>query len=375
MVPGRVAAELCWDQALTWRMGRQWLIERAPASRWVSVVADLGGVHAQLMSSAVSAIAARVNGLGTGSVAGALWSDRSLVKLWAMRGTLHLLPASDHLSWTTALAQTYPAAYRHYRMADPEALELAAVIGELLRGRILTRTELADELGRTRQLRPELIERMTSSWGSGLKPASFLGLLCYGPPLNGESRFTNPQTWLTKSRQSGDNGFKSLQDVGRRYFRSYAPATIRDLAAWWGTPQRSAMPIMESIRSELATVQINNDRYQVLRDDVDTMLAAAPPSADEPVVRLLPGFDPWVVGGNRSTKPGIGNPTLDPAYRSAVYRLQGWVSAVITVNGQIAGTWTRKGQEITLAPFQTLPRPARAALTKEVARLTDTASA
>ncbi|MBO0812064.1 MAG: winged helix DNA-binding domain-containing protein [Microlunatus sp.] len=190
MERGDVAAELSWDRALMWRLRRQSLIERAPRTRWPAVVGNLGGVHAQVLSAAVASIAARVDTLGTDDVARALWSERSLVKLWAMRGTLHLLSAADHGTWTAALAATYPTAYGHYRMADPEVVELAVVIGELLRDRLLTRRELAAELRGTRPAAQ--LELLTSSWGNGLKPASFLGLLCHGPPLDGRSRFTRP---------------------------------------------------------------------------------------------------------------------------------------------------------------------------------------
>ncbi|MBO0812065.1 MAG: winged helix DNA-binding domain-containing protein [Microlunatus sp.] len=161
---------------------------------------------------------------------------------------------------------------------------------------------------------------------------------------------------------------EAIGEIGRRYFATYAPATIRDLAAWWGVPQRSAAPIMESIRSELASVLIDGNPYDVLRADLESMLATEPASADDPVVRLLPSFDPWVVAGNRTTGPGIGNPTLDPAYRSAVHRRQGWVSAVITINGMIAGTWTRQGRRIDLAPFEPISGPARRALGAELRR-------
>ena len=33
----------------------------------------------------------------------ALWEDRTLVKTWAMRGTLHLLPAGELPLWHAAL--------------------------------------------------------------------------------------------------------------------------------------------------------------------------------------------------------------------------------------------------------------------------------
>lgn len=70
----------------------------------LGVVSELCGLHAQVMSSTELSLWARVEGLRSGAVKKALWTDRSLVRMWAMRGTLHLLPASEHALWQAALS-------------------------------------------------------------------------------------------------------------------------------------------------------------------------------------------------------------------------------------------------------------------------------
>src|SRR5918996_6073590 len=90
-----MAIELTWPQALAWRMWRHHLTERAPREDMLEVAARIGGLHAQVMSSAELTLHARVEGLEREAVQQALWEDRSLVKLWAMRGTLNLLPAAE----------------------------------------------------------------------------------------------------------------------------------------------------------------------------------------------------------------------------------------------------------------------------------------
>ena len=75
----------------------------------LDVAAHIGGLHAQVMSSAELTLHARVEGLEREAVAKALWEERSLVKLWAMRGTLHLLPAAELDTWLGALGT-----YDHY---------------------------------------------------------------------------------------------------------------------------------------------------------------------------------------------------------------------------------------------------------------------
>lgn len=102
--------QLTWEQALAWRMRRHGLAERAPRADAIAAVSRVVGLHAQLMSSAELSLWARVRDLEPDWVARALWEDRSLVKSWAMRGTLHLLPASELPLFLAALGT-----YRHYR--------------------------------------------------------------------------------------------------------------------------------------------------------------------------------------------------------------------------------------------------------------------
>jgi winged helix DNA-binding protein len=88
------------------------------------------------------------------------------------------------------------------------------------------------------------------------------------------------------------------------------------------------------------------------------------------IVRLLPGFDQWVVGASR-TAPA----QLDPEHKARVYRPQGWLSPVLLVNGRMEGVWRheRKGRRliVELEPFGRLPRWARTQAEREASRLAD----
>jgi hypothetical protein len=87
------------------------------------------------------------------------------------------------------------------------------------------------------------------------------------------------------------------------------------------------------------------------------------------VARLLPAFDPWVIGAARHP------PLLDAAHVADVFRPQGWISPVVLVNGRIAGIWRheRRGGrlDVDLAPFATLPRWALAQVRSEAGRLAE----
>ena len=100
-----------WAQVMAWRLRRHQLDERAPATAMLEVTARIAGLHAQVMSSAELTLWARLDGLERDAVRRALWEERTLVKTWAMRGTLHLLPAAELGTWTAAQGALRP---RHH---------------------------------------------------------------------------------------------------------------------------------------------------------------------------------------------------------------------------------------------------------------------
>jgi hypothetical protein len=135
--------DISWDQAIAWRMRRHYFIERASPKQLVAVVDRLRGLHAQVMSSVDLALWARIEGLRREHVVGALWKNRTLVKMWAMRATLHVLQA--------ACPGTYIAGARIWKpggwpLKDSEALPVADCIDKALRGKALDRTELAEAI-------------------------------------------------------------------------------------------------------------------------------------------------------------------------------------------------------------------------------------
>jgi hypothetical protein len=97
---GETSLRATWEQALAWRVGQQLL--REPAATVVDSARRLAGVQAQVMSSAELAIGIRTGAHPT-EVRKALWTHRTLVKTWAMRGTLHLLPSDELPTWVGAL--------------------------------------------------------------------------------------------------------------------------------------------------------------------------------------------------------------------------------------------------------------------------------
>lgn len=348
------AASLAWSQALAWRMERHGLVDRPFASA-AEVARALCGLHAQVMSSAGLTAWARTRRPGRieDDVHGAL------VKTWAVRGTLHLLPADELPLWHAALS-TFDhflkgAWVRAFGFQSPDQVEaLIAAVGDALVGRTLTREELAAAL-------PEHADKLRESWGSALKPAAFRGLLVFAESTGQNVRFTRPPA---AERPPADEALRTLT---RRYLAAYAPARREDLSRWWGTHALSpakAQKRFEALGDEAVVVDVEGERCWALAEDLDAMREAAPPKA----ARLLPLFDQYVVNSNRDVEP-----LLPAAAKALVFRQAGWISPVVLVDGAIAGVWRheRKGArvEVAIEPFAPLPGWARRQIAEEAERL------
>ncbi len=361
--------KVTWSQAAAWRVRRHHLDERAPAGSMLAVASRLCGLHAQVMSSAELTAWARVEGLERQEVQRALWQNRTLIKTWAMRGTLHLLPADEFPLWHAALSTNRrylkPALWQKYFGITLEQLEfLTETVAAALDGRVMTREELVQEVGRLTGSAAFAATLVASSWGTVLKPAAFTGRLCFGPNLGQRVRFTNPYSWLGAKPPAIDPETATAA-IARRFLAAYGPATYHDLARWWtGGGVSIARQLIASLGGEVSSVDLDGVRAWMLAAHV-LELRELPPARS---VRLLPGFDQYVVGASYHA-----GHLLPGDLRGRVYRPQGWISPVLLVNGFMRGTWRHEIRgsriDVLIEPFTKLPAWVRRAAAQEAERL------
>ena len=313
------------------------------------MVGAIGGLHAQVLSSAELAVWARIDGLRPGEVEEELWERRSLVKTWAMRGTLHLLPAQEYGLWQAAL-DTYDhylkgAWLRGFKITRAELDLLLKTVREVLGEEGLTRDELAEAVAAAAHS-PLLGEKLQDSWGAYLKPASFRGSLCFGPGRGRNVTFVSPAVWLG-TPASRPKPEEALAEVTRRYLNAYGPATAAEYSRWWG-PRRPAQATryLRALGEAAVEVDIEGEPHWALCEQVAEIARSRPQKA----VRLLPAFDPYVIGSARDV-PAI----LAPEHRTRVHRPQGWISPVLLVDGRIEGVWSHERQggrlSVRIEPF------------------------
>lgn len=352
-----------WSQALAWRMGRQLLDPPAAASA-ADVVRRLGGVQAQVASSTELAIRVRRESSRMGDVARSVASG-AMLKTWAMRGALHLITPDDGAAFLALMASgkawERPGWVKYFGLTPPLLERMREVVRDALDGRALTRDELVEAIAARRSLK-HLANELRSGWGTLLKPLAWQGELCFGPSQGTRVTFRRPDQ--ASSRWVGLPDPEDAAPIAISvYLRAYGPSTGdrfgRWLAAgWFGKRQLNAW--FDSIREQLAEVEVDGEKAFILAEDADELAATRPTRT----VRLLPGFDQWVLG------PGTDDDHVLPrGRRSVVSRQGGWIAPTVVVGGAITGTWKQEGDQVAVDWFAEAGRVPRRALMHEVERL------
>lgn len=362
---------LNWAQVCARRLERHALLspvppapEGRPATQPVAaVVSAMVGAHAQIASAAELSIGLRVAGATRALVRRALWTDRVLVKTRGPRGTVHLLPAADLPMWIGALSAMPPPPFEQNRAAllTPEQTgRVLAGIADALRDAELTEAELTEHLAASAG--PWAADRVMDAfqdkwprWIHAMAAAMRTGVMCFGPNRGRTTTYTSPARWLPGFTPL--DGPAALVELVRQYLYAYGPATPANLAQWLAVRKPWAATLFESL--DLEPVTVEGSTAWVAAGDSDF------PDAEATGVRLLPYFDPYVVGCHPRERlfPGV---TAD----RALARGQAGNYPVLLVDGTVAGVWhlRRSGRAIhvTVEPFGALDAARRRALDEQV---------
>ncbi|GAA5016409.1 winged helix DNA-binding domain-containing protein [Terrabacter aeriphilus] len=351
-------AAVTWKQALAWRMERHLLEPVGPASA-ADVVRRLGAVLSMDESLAELAVRTRSTSAAAGDLARAL-ADGTVIKAFAFRGSMHYLSPEDagiYLALRAAGRQWELPSWVDFYRLEPEAWPaFRAAVREALDDGPLTVGELGAVLTRQRAYR-HLAPVFEEGAGTLIKPLTWLGDMSFGLPRDGR------RTFQRLDRNPLWSGIPELDEAGPRaitaYLMTYGPATPEHLHHWLGNGLSAGRKRIDTwfagLRDRLAAVDVEGTTAYVVREDVDALTAASPSE----VVRFLPGHDQWVMG------PGTKDVHVTPPpCRDAVTRKANPVIA----GGFVGGTWSRKGDEVTVV-WMGGGRPPRAALEQETERL------
>jgi hypothetical protein len=355
--------KISWQQVCAWRMRRQFLDPRTKRTAG-EIVGRLCGVQAQVWSAAEMAVALRQSAPDKDGV-NRDFADRSLMKTWAMRGTLHLLRPREAGAYLSLMENTgfwrKPSWQRASGVTPRQIDELTEKVAAVLDGAVLTRDQLVTRVVADKRF-TAMEERLRSGWGQVLKPLAWRGVLCHGPNQGNKITFTLPASQFPDwgERPEPDEAAPTVIEA---YLGAYGPATPEVFDRWLSLNSTSRPRLRQwfaDMGDRLTEVDVDGRRALMVTAHVDELV-------DIPAfegIRLLGGFDQYILG------PGTRDDVLLPKeHRAAVSRTSGWISPIVVVNGRVVGVWEIRDDEMIVTPFPDSGRLPRKDLEKEAAHV------
>ena len=350
----------------------------APGTRTDDDVAEIArsvaALHATDPATVVLSALARMAHPDPAVVERALYDDRTVVRMLAMRRTLFTVPvdaaATVHAAASVAVAaderrkleqlvveagfSTRPGPWLRKledrtlaaleELGEASAPELAAVVPDLDR-------QVVVSPGKRYEAKVRLSSRVLLVLGAD-------GRIVRGRPRAAWTGATH--RWATTERWLGAplaevEPEHARAELLRWWLARFGPGTVADLKWWTGWnlgTTRAAVARLDTVE-----VDLDGEPGLVLAEDED------PPARAEPWVALLPGLDPTSMGWK------LRDWYLGP-HKAQVFDTAGNAGPTVWVDGRIVGAWAqRKDGRVVHHLLDDLPKARRAQVAAEVDRL------
>jgi hypothetical protein len=301
------------------------------AARVIQTIEHLVGLQAQAPFPPYYGLHSRLDGFRPEDLA-ALITDRRVVRIALMRGTIHLVSARDCLPLRRLLQ---PVIERGMRGAfgkqlagvDPDAL--AAAGRSLVEAEPMTFSQLGQELA--------------ARWPDHPPAALAQGVRAFVPLVQvppravwgqaGQSLHTSAEHWLAHRRPAAGPDSPGrpatraeLAQLVTRYLGAFGPATVRDVQAWSGLT--GLKEVLEQLRPALVTFR---DEQGAELFDLPT---APRPGGEVPApVRLVAEFDNLVLSHAERSR------VIGAEATKRLYTINGVIPGAVLIGGFVAGMW------------------------------------
>jgi hypothetical protein len=353
------------------------LVERHRLARTakdpLEVARSLVCLHATDAVTVFLAVQARTEGVGPADVERALYDDRSLVRILAMRRTLWAVPR-ELLPAVFAGATKAVAATQRRRLegflrdsgvstrpgawitrAGNVAVDAVAARGEAMTAELTKDVPLLAKKLRFGSGRWEVEQ---SAGARVLPQMAMEGRLVRGRPrgtwISPQFRWVTTEDWLGAPIEELDVPDAQAELLGR-WLAAFGPATEEDMRWWTGWTLRETRAALAAIPHE--QVALDGVAGYVLAGDLE------PTPAAEPSAALLPTLDPTTMGWKeRDWYLGPHGPTL--------FDVNGNAGPTVWWEGRIVGGWSqRRDGEIVYRLLEDVGAEAVAAIEVEAARV------
>ncbi len=333
------------------------LIARTPFDKAGDVVRWFGAMQAQDYVAALWGVGLRTRNADEDAIERAI-AERTIVRTWPMRGTLHFVAPND-IHWmlgllTPRVVRSTSARYRQLELDDAVfALSERVVTRELEGGRQLSRPALYKALEAS---------RIATTDSRGLHIVGHLaqkGVICFGPRAGKQLTIVLLDEWIPNATRMDRDA--AIVELTRRYFTSHGPATILDFAWWSGLTLAEIRLGLEGAAADLQNEAIQDRTYWFAAGPARRRAGGSTPAA-----YLLPAFDEYTVAyRDRSA-------VLSREHAKRVNAGGGIFNPIVVIDGQVLATWKRSIDSATVSirvmPFDRLSARQRDAIGRAASR-------
>ena len=308
------------------------------AAQVIGTIEHLVGLQAQAPFPPYFGLNSRLDGFRPDDLA-ALLTDRSVVRIALMRGTIHLVSARDCLPLRRLVQPVLERGLRGVfgkQLAGVEAAALAAAGRSLVEAEPMTFSQLGQALA----------ERWPGNPPAALAQAvrAFVPLVQLPPRAvwgrAGQSVHTSAEHWLgqpgpaqarpaqasTAQASTAKVSPAALAQLVTRYLGAFGPATVRDVQAWSGLTGLKA--VLEQLRPAVVTFR---DEHGAELFDLPT---APRPGEDAPAPpRLVAEFDNLILSHAERSR------VIGPGATKKIYTANGIIPGTVLIDGFVAGMW------------------------------------
>jgi len=315
-------------QILKYRLRSQCL-EGMTGKNLPEVCDKAGGIQAQVTSSAIHSLWVRNQHATKKEIENEISVKKSLVKTYGMRGTIHLLNASNYNVYINALKESrLKSSYqtlKQFGVTSKEIDKYNQFILDFLDGNPMTKQEL------WKLIKPKVSKKF-HDWKEQIwnvfKHSMEAGIICYGEIQGNETKLVRTDQWIPNLKNM--EAQEAKRSLMRIYLRAYGPASAHDFARWSGLPIREGRILLDELKGEILKIEWGESSSgYLLKSELNNFDSPL----EDRIVNLLPNFDTYLMGHVDKTF------YLHPGKFKAVYRSAGWISSVVLTDGKVSGTW------------------------------------
>ncbi len=334
-----------------WVLHKQHLTQNSKAERnnICEVAKKICGLHAQVPTTPYLSLWNRIDHFQKEDLIKELYEKQTLVKLWGMRATVHIIPTEQVIEYYQA---TKRAGGRNSLILGPIHEKILKILDK---SGPLTTQDLSQHIG-------ELKKKIQTPYGEMSAGQLAIRELTQStivtpvkPKGNWKSNlhtYTNFRKWLPSVKLESLNEQQAKKRLIINYLSGFGPAMVEDIAWWIGITMGETKKVLEVIDDAIDKVNVNGleGDYIMLKSDLKQMQSFSP---GNDTLCLLPKFDSYIMGYKNRQR------LIATKHEKEVYlSKRAEVCSTILLKGDIIGTWKYKEETskitIDITPFDTI---------------------